>query len=104
MASEKQLLANIENAKKSTGPRTEAGKKRSSLNALRHGLTGQVVILPREDIAAFAILCRGLPSSAIALTADAEFAEAVAGRRLTLDPATGRLHERSGWFSRLRRG
>ena len=60
--------------------------------------------IPREDIAAFAILCRGLPSSAIAVTADAEFAEAVAGRRLTLDLATGRLHERSGWFSRLRRG
>ena len=52
MASDKQVLANIENAKKSTGPRTEAGKRRSSLNALRHGLTGQVVILPHEDIAA----------------------------------------------------
>src|SRR6185295_7354718 len=44
---------NIENSKKSTGPRTDAGKKRSSLNALRHGLTGQVVVLPHEDIAAY---------------------------------------------------
>jgi hypothetical protein len=38
MTSEKQLLANSRNAKLSKGPRSEAGKKRSSLNALRHGL------------------------------------------------------------------
>jgi hypothetical protein len=39
---------------KSTGPTTEAGKRRSSLNAIRHGLTGQVVVLPEEEIEAFA--------------------------------------------------
>jgi len=38
MASEKQRLANSKNAKLSRGPRSEAGKKRSRLNALRHGL------------------------------------------------------------------
>ena len=53
MISDIQLNANIENSKKSTGPRTDASKKRSSLNALRHGLTGQVVVLPHEDIAAY---------------------------------------------------
>ena len=52
MVSDKQLLANVQNAQKSTGPRTDAGKKRSSLNGIRHGLTGQVVILPTEDVAA----------------------------------------------------
>ena len=41
------------NARKSTGPTTEAGKKRSALNAIRHGLTGQVVILPEEEMEAF---------------------------------------------------
>ncbi|HEY3839767.1 MAG TPA: hypothetical protein VGL72_24515 [Bryobacteraceae bacterium] len=49
MLSEKQLEANRNNARKSTGPQTEAGKQRSSLNALRHGLTGHVVALPEED-------------------------------------------------------
>ncbi|HWY45925.1 MAG TPA: hypothetical protein VNX70_00990 [Bryobacteraceae bacterium] len=44
---------NQSNAQKSTGPRTAAGKQRSSLNALRHGLTGHVVVLPTEDLTAY---------------------------------------------------
>src|ERR1700722_14799778 len=44
---------NKANAQKSTGPRTEAGKQRSSLNAWRHGLTGQTVVLPSEDQSAY---------------------------------------------------
>lgn len=36
--SKKQLAANRANAAHSTGPRTEAGKGRSRLNALKHGL------------------------------------------------------------------
>jgi len=40
---------NRANAQHSTGPKTEAGKQKSSLNALRHGLTGQVVLLPTDD-------------------------------------------------------
>jgi hypothetical protein len=48
-----RTLINRENARKSTGPKTDAGKKRSSLNALRHGLTAQVVVLPCEDLAAY---------------------------------------------------
>jgi hypothetical protein len=41
MASERQIAANRRNASKSTGPRTEAGKKRASHNALRHGMASQ---------------------------------------------------------------
>ncbi len=51
--SDLQLTANRENARRSTGPRTPEGKKRSSLNALRHGLTGQVVVMPDEDLKAY---------------------------------------------------
>jgi hypothetical protein len=44
---------NKANAQKSTGPRTDAGKQRSKLNALRHGLTGQTIVLPTEDHSAY---------------------------------------------------
>src|SRR5215472_13160447 len=39
MASERQIAANRCNARKSTGPRSGAGRKRASRNAYRHGLT-----------------------------------------------------------------
>lgn len=51
--SELQALANLANAQKSTGPRSEAGKQKSSLNAMKHGLTGQVVVLPEDNMAAY---------------------------------------------------
>jgi hypothetical protein len=44
---------NRANAQHSTGPKTAAGKTRSSLNALRHGLTGQLVVMPTEDLQAY---------------------------------------------------
>src|SRR6202162_5210220 len=48
-----RAVTNKANAQHSTGPRTEAGKQRSSMNALRHGLTGQTVVLPTEDHSAY---------------------------------------------------
>jgi hypothetical protein len=39
MASERQIAANRRNARKSTGPRSGAGRKRASRNAYRYGLT-----------------------------------------------------------------
>jgi hypothetical protein len=52
-AANNRAAANKANAQHSTGPRTEAGKQRSRLNALRHGLTGQTVVLPTEDHSAY---------------------------------------------------
>ena len=49
MLSDKQLAANRANAQLSTGPGSEEGKRRSSLNARRHNLTGQVTAMPEED-------------------------------------------------------
>jgi hypothetical protein len=51
---------NRANAEKSTGPRTDAGKQRSKLNALRHGLTGQTVVLPTEDHDAYQLHAKRL--------------------------------------------
>jgi hypothetical protein len=39
MATERQIAANRANAQKSTGPKTAAGRLKSSRNALRHGLS-----------------------------------------------------------------
>jgi hypothetical protein len=49
MTSYRQIEANRRNALKSTGPRTEAGKRASRCNAVRHGLTAETVIAALED-------------------------------------------------------
>ncbi len=63
MISDKQLEANRSNALLSTGPRTDAGRKRSSMNALRHGITGQVTTMTDEDRAAHDKLSQALIQS-----------------------------------------
>jgi hypothetical protein len=50
---EPRTRANRANALRSTGPRTDSGKERSSRNALRHGLTAASAVLPSEDRAAY---------------------------------------------------
>jgi hypothetical protein len=54
----RRAAINRANSEHSTGPRTEAGKKRSSQNALRHGLTCRTAALPTEDQAAYEQHCR----------------------------------------------
>jgi hypothetical protein len=49
--SEKRLAANRENAKKSSGPRTEDGKARSSRNAVKHGFrSASFCVVRLEDL------------------------------------------------------
>ena len=45
MATERQIAANRRNAQKSTGPRTQIGKKRVLVNAYRHGLRSRCLAL-----------------------------------------------------------
>jgi len=47
--SQARLAANRANAKLSTGPRTDTGKRVSALNAVKTGLTGRTVLLPSDD-------------------------------------------------------
>ena len=58
MSTRAQRRAARSNSEKSTGPRTEAGKSSSSLNALRHGLCSRQAILPGEDAQALADISR----------------------------------------------
>ena len=53
MATAAQILANQANAQQSTGPRTDAGKARSSRNSFQHGLTLGVLVVADEEIEAF---------------------------------------------------
>lgn len=61
MTSDAQRAANRRNARAAGGPVTVAGRERSRLNRLRHGLaTSAVMVLPDEDAEAFERLCAAL--------------------------------------------
>ena len=83
-----QLTANRANAQLSTGPRTQEGRKRSSLNAVRHGLTGQIHVHTAEDQQAFTKHCDGIrealaPEGAL----ETDLAQAIAEDRWRLNRA-----------------
>ena len=56
MTSEKQKAANRINAQSSTGPKSPASKAKTRLNAMRDGITGQVITLSEEDAPIFEAL------------------------------------------------
>jgi len=51
--SDARLAANRANAQLSTGPLSAEGKAKSSLNAVKTGLTGRTVLLPADDAAIY---------------------------------------------------
>jgi hypothetical protein len=64
---------------KPTSGRTPEGKARSAMNALRHGLTARVVVLPSEDMAAYNAFSKEIVDSLDAQTpVERQFAQTVA--------------------------
>jgi hypothetical protein len=78
MATEKQIAANRANAKRSTGPKTMAGRLKPSRNAYRHGFSSPLpfdpVTLAKVDALAQALA--GNEADQESLMSAAEFAEA----------------------------
>ena len=49
MATNKQILANKNNARRSTGPKTKVGKKKVSINAMKLGIYAEHHVMVGED-------------------------------------------------------
>lgn len=102
MITEKQIEANRRNAQLSTGPVTAEGTSRSSLNARRRSLTGQVSTMTGEDrIAHDEFSAAMLKNLAPEGAGETQFAQRIAraqrpplGRRVLRDSTTdsGRLN------------
>jgi hypothetical protein len=74
-----QYAANRLNAEKSHGPSTPQGRARSKMNALRHGLTARVVVLPSEDMDAYNAFSKEIVDSLDPQTpVERQFAQTVA--------------------------
>ena len=78
MATEKQIAANRANAQKSTGPKSAAGRLKSSRNAFRHGLSCPLPLDPAMSakVEAIAQALIGEGASEEQVTSAAEFAQA----------------------------
>lgn len=87
LTTKKQLLANRQNALKSTGPRTASGKSIASQNAVRHGLRAQQIVIAGESQDEYD-----------------DFREVLIARMLPADPLEALLVDRiAASFWRLRR-
>jgi hypothetical protein len=53
MASNAQTIANQQNSKKSSGPKTQAGKDRSRMNALKHGFASRCALVIEQEVPFF---------------------------------------------------
>ena len=60
MTTSAQMRRNRQNAKHSTGPRSIEGKNRSRFNAVKHGCTAKLVLLPEEKPAEFNRRTKGI--------------------------------------------
>ena len=85
MSTAAQFAANQANAQASTGPKSEEGKKRSSLNALKTGLTGRTVLMPGDDARAYQDhVCRFIDEFEPATAHEEELVQSLADTRWRL--------------------
>jgi hypothetical protein len=85
MSTPAQVAANLANAQASTGPKSEEGKKRSSLNALKTGLTGRTILMPGDDVQAYQDhVCRFIDEFAPATAREEELVQSLADTRWRL--------------------
>jgi hypothetical protein len=79
MATQRQITANRRNARKSTGPRSGAGKSRASRNSYRHGLSvggaASAELPKRVDVLADKIAGNGADATVLELSRAAAQAE-----------------------------
>jgi hypothetical protein len=78
MASDRQIAANRRNARRSTGPRSASGRRRSSRNAFRYGLAAGVTTTAERtrDIERLARKIAGTSPDFLTLEAARKFAQA----------------------------
>ncbi len=78
MTTPARIEANRRNARRSTGPRTQAGKARVASNAFRHGLAVPVAALPEfhEGLKQLTVQIAGGRTSTVHLQAASQIAEA----------------------------
>jgi hypothetical protein len=85
MSTAAQVAANLANAQASTGPKSDEGKKRSSLNALKTGLTGRTILMPGDDAAAYQDhVCRFIDEFEPATAREEELVQSLADTRWRL--------------------
>jgi hypothetical protein len=85
VATEKQIAANRANAKLSTGPKTTAGKRRSSGNAFRHGLSGPLPDGVETEVTIHSVARAVLDDADAALVDADEQAQALAFARSQME-------------------
>ena len=110
MTSPRQLEANRANARASTGPKTQAGRARAALNALRHGLAvsvfGDIVWGPQVEVLARRIAgeradAELLEAASAVATAQMELNRMHTHRRRAIEQAVAE-YERGGRIAAMR--
>jgi hypothetical protein len=110
VTSPRQLEANRANARASTGPKTQAGRARAALNALRHGLAvsvfGDIVWGPRIEVLARRIAgeradAELLEAASAVATAQMELNRMHTHRRRAIEQAVAE-YEREGRIAAMR--